>query len=165
VDPCGVFFSKVDFFFSQTKKTQQMNALDTIRAFITDNLFMGDDFLVVRAQDQTGDFFCVKISPITQRKERGLLFEKYTCEDIRTLNDFMEKSEEFNADLDFLKSLNIIVVQFQRDGLRPVVIFGEWENPQDEDQSDFDENDNFENLEPNAEREEDFEENEKDTNE
>jgi hypothetical protein len=139
-----------------------MNALDTIRAFITDNLFMGDDFLVVRAQDQTGDFFCVKISPIlNKKKERGLLFEKYTCEDIRTLNDFMEKSEEFNADLDFLKSLNIIVVQFQRDGLRPVVIFGEWENPQDEE---FDENENVEEKEEEENSEEQLFD-EKDTNE
>jgi hypothetical protein len=110
-----------------------MNALDTIRAFITDNLFMGDDFLVVRAQDQTGNFLCVKISPtMNKRQERGLLFEKYTCDDIRTLNDFVEKTQEFDAELNFLKSLNIIVVQFQRDGLKPIVIFGEWENTQEE---------------------------------
>jgi hypothetical protein len=119
-----------------------MNALDTIRAFITDNLFMGDDFLVVRAQDQTGNFFCVKISPTTNKKqERGLLFEKYTCDDIRTLNDFVEKRQEFDAELDFLKSLNIIVVQFQRDGLKPIVIFGEWENPQEESEENEETND------------------------
>ncbi len=156
-----------------------MNAQDTIRVFIRDNLFMGDDFLVVRAQDQYGNFFCVKISPITNKKqERGLSFEKYTCDDIRTLNDFVEKKEEFNADLHFLKDLNVIVVQFQRDGLKPIVIFGEWENLQDENMDenqtnseDYDENEKQENGEEesksynqNQTELEDFDENEKQEN-
>jgi hypothetical protein len=103
-------------------------ALIELRDFVTNNPFIiGTDFVVVRAQDNNQDFWCVKISPIeNDQQERGFLFEKFTCEDVRTLNEFIESQEEFDAQFAFLQNLEILVVQFFREGMDPYVIFGDW---------------------------------------
>jgi len=105
-----------------------MSAIDVIRDFITSNPFFDQDFLIVRVQDSNNNFGCVKISPIVENDERGFLFELYSCQDIKTLGDFITQSQEFSIELRFLEPYKILVVQVQRLDRLPMVIYGESPN-------------------------------------
>ncbi len=97
--------------------------LAVIRNFITNNLFMNDDFLVIRLKDQENHFFCIKLSPANENNTRSFLFEKYTCEDVKTLNDFVSSTIEYDDELEALKNYQILVVQLKKDDIDPIVIY------------------------------------------
>jgi hypothetical protein len=64
----------------------------------------------------------MKLSP-SQEDERSFLFEKYTCEDIKTLKDFMTSTTEYDDSLEALKGYQVLMVQVKKDDLDPIVIY------------------------------------------